>query len=42
MGVALKKLMEEDPTFRVRSDAETGQTILSAWANCTSIFLLIA
>jgi elongation factor G len=29
MGIALKKLMEEDPTFRVRSDAETGQTILS-------------
>ena len=29
MGVALKKLMEEDPTFRVRSDVETGQTILS-------------
>ncbi|MEK7181608.1 MAG: elongation factor G [Patescibacteria group bacterium] len=29
MGVALKKLMEEDPTFRVRSDAETAQTILS-------------
>jgi elongation factor G len=29
MGVALKKLMEEDPTFRVRTDTETGQTILS-------------
>jgi elongation factor G len=29
MGIALKKLMEEDPTFRVRSDEETGQTILS-------------
>jgi elongation factor G len=29
MGIALKKLMEEDPTFRVRSDVETGQTILS-------------
>ncbi|MCW1888414.1 MAG: elongation factor G [Candidatus Moranbacteria bacterium] len=29
MGVALKKLMEEDPTFRVRTDVETGQTILS-------------
>ena len=29
MGIALKKLMEEDPTFRVRTDTETGQTILS-------------
>ncbi len=29
MGIALKKLMEEDPTLRVRSDEETGQTILS-------------
>ena len=29
MGIALKKLMEEDPTFRVRTDVETGQTILS-------------
>ena len=29
MGIALKKLAEEDPTFRVRSDEETGQTIIS-------------
>jgi elongation factor G len=29
MGVALQKLAEEDPTFRVRSDEETGQTIIS-------------
>ncbi len=29
MGVALQKLAEEDPTFRVRTDQETGQTILS-------------
>jgi len=29
MGMALKKLSEEDPTFRVRSDEESGQTILS-------------
>ncbi|WP_315169197.1 elongation factor G [Metaclostridioides mangenotii] len=28
MGVALQKLSEEDPTFRVRSDKETGQTII--------------
>ena len=29
MGVALSKLAEEDPTFRVRTDEETGQTIIS-------------
>lgn len=29
MGEALRKLAEEDPTFRVRSDEETGQTIIS-------------
>ena len=29
MGLALKKLAEEDPTFRVHTDEETAQTILS-------------
>lgn len=29
MGMALRKLVEEDPTFRVRTDEETGQTIIS-------------
>ena len=29
MGEALRKLSEEDPTFRVRTDEETGQTIIS-------------
>ena len=29
MGVALQKLAEEDPSFRVKSDTETGQTIIS-------------
>jgi elongation factor G len=29
MSEALRKLSEEDPTFRVRSDEETGQTIIS-------------
>ena len=29
MGEALRKLSEEDPTFRVRSDESTGQTIIS-------------
>jgi len=29
MGIALSRLAEEDPTFRVRTDQETGQTIIS-------------
>jgi len=29
MGIGLGKLAEEDPTFRVRSDEESGQTIIS-------------
>ena len=29
MGVALKKLTDEDPTFRVKSDLETGEMIIS-------------
>jgi len=29
MGIALQKLAEEDPTFRVRSDEETAQTIIA-------------
>ena len=29
MGLALKKLAEEDPTFQVKGDSETGQTIIS-------------
>ena len=29
MGIALSKLAEEDPTFRVHTDAETSQTIIS-------------
>ncbi|HLD08108.1 MAG TPA: elongation factor G [Candidatus Peribacterales bacterium] len=29
MGVAIQKLVEEDPTLRVKGDEETGQTILS-------------
>src|SRR5207237_5748448 len=28
MGVALAKLMQEDPTFKVHTDAETNQTII--------------
>ena len=29
MGVALNRLAQEDPSFRVRTDEETGQTIIS-------------
>ena len=29
MGIGLSKLAEEDPTFRVHTDEETGQTIIS-------------
>ena len=29
MGLALKRLAEEDPTFQIRGDLETGQTIIS-------------
>lgn len=29
MGIALRRLAEEDPTFQIRGDQETGQTIIS-------------
>ena len=29
MGLALRRLAEEDPTFKIRSDSETGETIIS-------------
>ncbi|MBI2055813.1 MAG: elongation factor G [Candidatus Sungbacteria bacterium] len=29
MGIALRKLSEEDPTFRIRGDVDTGETIIS-------------
>lgn len=29
LGISLKKLTEEDPTFKVKSDLETGETIIS-------------
>jgi len=29
LGVSLKKLAEEDPTFRIKTDLETGETIIS-------------
>ncbi len=29
MGIALRRLSEEDPTFRIKGDPETGETIIS-------------
>jgi elongation factor G len=29
LGIAMQKLAEEDPTFRIRTDQETGQTIIA-------------
>ncbi len=29
MGIALRRLSDEDPTFRIKSDLETGETIIS-------------
>ncbi len=29
MGIALRRLSEEDPTFRIKGDIETGETIIS-------------
>jgi elongation factor G len=29
MGIALNRLSEEDPTFRIKTDVETGQTIIA-------------
>ena len=33
LGTALAKLSEEDPTFTVRTDENSGQTIIVGWAN---------
>ncbi len=35
MGDALRKLSEEDPTFRVRSDEDTGRRLSPGWVSCT-------
>ena len=34
LGPALEKLTQEDPTFRVAVDEETGQTLISGMLNC--------
>ena len=36
MGVALQKLAQEDPSFRVQTDEESGQTIISGMGSFTS------
>jgi len=35
MGLALQRLAKEDPSFRVHTDSESGQTIISGWGSCT-------
>jgi elongation factor G len=42
LGIALQRLAEEDPTFRVKTDEETGQTSSPVWASCTSTCSWIA
>ena len=36
MATAIQRLAEEDPTFKVRSDEETSQTIIGGMGGCTS------
>ena len=42
MALALNRLAQEDPSFRVRTDEESGQTIISGMVNFTLKFLLTA
>ena len=35
LGISLAKLAEEDPTFRVKTDEDTGQTIVSGMLSFT-------
>jgi len=34
MGVALSRLAKEDPSFRVHTDEESSQTIISGMGSC--------
>jgi len=34
MGIALGRLAQEDPSFRVRTDEESGPTIMSGMESC--------
>ena len=36
LAIALQRLAEEDPTFRVKTDPETATRSSPAWASCTS------
>ena len=36
LGIALQRSPHEDPSFRVRTDEETGRRSSPAWASCTS------
>ena len=40
MGIALGKLAQEDPSFRVHTDEESGQTLLKVWVSFTWKLLL--
>ena len=37
MALALQKLAEEDPTFKVHTDHETGQTVIAGMGELQSI-----
>jgi len=37
LSMGLQRLAEEDPTFRVKVDQETGETIISGMESCTWI-----
>ena len=39
MGVALQNCQEEDPTFKIKTDPDTMQTIISEWASCILNFV---
>ena len=41
MGIALGKLAQEDPSFRVRTDEESGQTIISGMGELRTLRLLL-
>jgi len=40
MGLALNRLAAEDPSFRVRTDEESGQQLSPVWASCIWILSL--
>ena len=41
LGIALSKLAEEDPTFRVKTDEDSGQTIISGMGELHLDIILI-